>query len=90
MSLDFLKFFPVTFPIFPFSQANISGICWERWERGCVCVSFFNDFLLFLLGPLLQIQGQHCHLCPRGALQKRKRQNRELLKALRKSMVATP
>ncbi|CAL1130551.1 unnamed protein product [Cladocopium goreaui] len=33
---------------------------------------------------------QHCHLCPRGALQKRKRQNRQLLKALRKSTVATP
>jgi hypothetical protein len=29
-------------------------------------------------------------LCPRGALQKRKRQNRQLLKALRKSTVATP
>lgn len=26
---------------------------------------------------------QHCHLCPPGALQKRKRRNRELVKALR-------
>eukprot|EP00435_Cladocopium_sp_Y103_P025811 s1152_g6.t1 len=33
---------------------------------------------------------QHCHLCPRGALQKKKRQNRQMLKALRRSTVASP
>ena len=75
-------FFPLVKPTFR-ESAGKDG-------KGVVCVSFFNDFLLFLLGPLLQIQGQHCHLCPRGALQKRKRQNRQLLKALRKSTVATP
>lgn len=31
---------------------------------------------------------QHCHLCPRGALQKKKRQNRQLLKALRVAQVS--
>ena len=44
MSLDFLKFFPVTFPIFPVSQANISGI---YWERGCdifKCMVFYYSF----------------------------------------------
>jgi len=35
-------------------------------------------------------QGQHCHLCPRGALQKKKRQNRQMLKALRRSRVVSP
>eukprot|EP00435_Cladocopium_sp_Y103_P028686 s315_g7.t1 len=33
---------------------------------------------------------QHCHLCPRGALQKKKRQNRQKMKALRRARVATP
>ena len=32
---------------------------------------------------------QHCHLCSRGALQKKKRQNRQLLKALRATQVAS-
>ena len=35
-------------------------------------------------------QGQHCHLCPRGALQKKKRQNRQMLKALRRRRVVSP
>lgn len=30
---------------------------------------------------------QHCHLCPPGALQKRKRRNRELVKVLRQGQV---
>ena len=90
MSLDFLEVFSLrslSFPLDPLDplvkptkNREFSG---KMWERGC-------SFLPFLLGPLLQVQGQHCHLCPRGALQKKKRQNRQLLKALRKSTVATP
>ena len=80
-------FFPLRSLFFPLVKPTFR----ESTGKGAVILfNVFLHFLLFLLGPLLQIQGQHCHLCPRGALQKRKRQNRQLLKALRKSTVATP
>ena len=77
-------FFPLRSLFFPLVKPTF------RESTGKGAVILFNGFLLFLLGPLLQIQGQHCHLCPPGALQKRKRQQRQLVKALRKSTVATP
>ena len=49
----------------------------------CSCVSILSWGWAFY-NP--RIQGQHCHLCPPGALQKRKRRNRELVKALRQGV----
>ena len=79
------SFFPLRSLSFPLVKPTF------RESTGKGAVIFLNAwFFTILLGPLLQIQGQHCHLCPPGALQKRKRQQRQLVKALRKSTVATP
>ena len=79
----------VFFPLRSLSFPLVKPTCRESTGKGAVI--FLNAwFFTILLGPLLQIQGQHCHLCPPGALQKRKRQQRQLVKALRKSTVATP
>ena len=51
----------------------------------CSCIA--HVFPFFHGDGPSTIQGQHCHLCPPGALQKRKRRNRELVKVLRQGQV---
>ena len=59
-------FFPLRSLFFPLVKPTF------RESTGKGAVILFNGFLLFLLGPLLQIQGQHCHFvlevpCRRGS-----------------------